>query len=204
MQISTKVRLTQRALHTSLRLAPTLVLFAAVSIATAQPAAKPDSVEGLEMENRFNDPFFQFTFAVADCPEPLGPRTTLAEQRVQAHFRAERGTSCWLVKTCDRRNAYLYDADIATALKEAVKPTQLYTHSPLVNSSLWATVQGRTLTVEGCVAGDVPTGFDHAFITRNLDVLLRSIPYVQQAVVRIRTGEQARAGMGVPYPTQPP
>ena len=187
-------------------------LFAMASVASAQPDAQPDAQlvaeaaaktvgkDTQDTENRFNDPFYQFTFAVADCPEPLGPLITLAEQRAQAHHRAERGTSCWLAKQCDRPNAYLYDADIAAALKEAVKPTQLYTHSPLVNSSLWATVQGRTITVEGCVAGDVPMGFDHNFITRNLDVLLRSIPQVQQAVVRVRTSAQARAGMVVPYP----
>ena len=185
----------------------TALLSALLPVVLAAPCGTwadtaPDLAEALE--NRFNDPFFQFTFAVADCPQPLGPRVTLAQQRAQTHVRAEKGSSCWLAGRCERSNSYAYDADIGTALQQAVKPGQLYTHSPLVNSSLWMTVQARTVTVEGCVAGDVPTGFDHDFIARHLEVLVRSVPNVQTAIVRIHTSAQARAGQAVPYPTLRP
>ncbi len=164
--------------------------------APAQPAAS-------DLQNRFNDPFFQFTSVVQSCPVPLGPFITADEQAAQAHWRAEKGTSCWLAGRCDKPNAYAYDADIAAALKAALRPAQLYTHSPLVNSSLWATVQGRVVTIEGCVAGDVPLGFDHAFISRAIETMVAAIPNVLQAVASIRTGEQARAGAQVPYRMRP-
>ena len=109
-----------------------------------------------------------------------------------------------LEKPCKKPNDFAYDTDIGNALQQAVQSKQLYSHSPLVNSSLWITVQARVVAVEGCVAGDVPTGFDHAFITRHLEVLAGSVPDVKWAVVRIRTGAQARDGMAVPYPTKNP
>jgi hypothetical protein len=155
------------------------------------------------LQNWFNDPFFQFTSVVTDCPEPLGPRINAEDRASQAHRRAEKGTSCWLAGTCDKPNAYAYDADIAVALKSLLQKPQLYTHSPLVNSSLWATVQGRIVTIEGCVAGDVPGGYDRALITKQIEAMVSGIPNVLQAVALIRTGAQARAGERVPYRVRP-
>ena len=187
------------------KLTTLLALLLAGTLATlATGEGQPAGDESARLENRFNDPFFQFTSAVADCPVPLGPRINLAAQIAQTPQREQRGAHCMTEKPCLRPNAFAYDADIASALQQALKPAQLYTHSPLVNSSLWATVQGRTVTVEGCVAGDVPTGFDHDFRARQIDVLARSLPNVQKIVVRIRTGAQARAGVAVPYPTHAP
>ena len=173
-------------------------------MASAQVPGEGKGGDGALPENRFADPFFQFTSAVADCPLPLGPRITLAEQLAQMPQREAWGPHCMLEKPCKKPNDFAYDADIGTALQEAVQSKQLYSHSPLVNSSLWITVQARVVTVEGCVAGDVPTGFDHAFITGHLEVLANSVPEVKRAVVRIRTSAQARAGVAVPYPTLHP
>ena len=179
----------------------------ALGAGLASFAQTPAPSVGSDLQNRFNDPFFQFTSVVPNCPVPLGPFITADEQLAQAHRRAEKGTSCWLAGTCEKPNAYAYDTDIAAALLAALKPAQLYTHSPLVNSTLWATVQGRVVTIEGCVAGDVPLGFDHAFISRAIETMVAAIPNVLQAVALIRTGEQARAGAPVPYrvwPQKPP
>src|SRR5689334_25386475 len=74
-----------------------------------------------ELRNWFHDPFFAITSAIRDCPLPAGPYITDAERRVQAHHRAERGTTCWLAKACDRPNAYAYDRDIADAIAAAMR-----------------------------------------------------------------------------------
>lgn len=169
--------------------------------AIAAPALAQSALSPLQ--NWFNDPFFQFTSVVTDCPQPLGPRIAAEDRASQAHRRAEKGTSCWLAGTCDKPNAYAYDADIAVALKSLFQKPQLFTHSPMVNSSLWATVQGRIVTIEGCVAGDVPGGYDRALITRQIETMVSSVPNVLQAVVLIRTGAQARAGERVPYKVWP-
>lgn len=155
------------------------------------------------LQNWFNDPFFQFTAAVADCPVPLGPLVRADERAAQAHRRGEKGTSCWLAGNCERPNAYAYDAEIAAQLKAALAQNQLYTHSPLVNSSLWATVQGRVVTIDGCMAGDAYTSFSHENIHLHIENVAKSIPNVLQAVVRVRTSGQTRAGAAVPYPVRP-
>ena len=160
-----------------------------------------------ELKNWFNDPFFQFTAAVSDCPVPLGPFIRADERAAQAHRRAEKGTSCWQAGTCDKPNAYAYDADIAAQLKAALEVKQLYTHSPLVNSSLWATVQGRIVTFEGCMAGDAYTSFDHDMITTQIENVAKAIPNALQAVVLVRTsgqaGGQTRVQAPVPYAVRP-
>ena len=179
----------------------TKTLVFCIGLATAAHASAQTGSSPLQ--NWFNDPFFQFTSVVTDCPEPLGPRIAAEDRASQAHRRAEKGTSCWLAGTCDKPNAYAYDADIAVALKSLLQKPQLYTHSPLVNSSLWATVQGRIVTIEGCVAGDVPGGYDRALITQQIEAMVSGIPDVLQAVALIRTGAQARAGERVPYRVRP-
>jgi hypothetical protein len=177
-----------------------MLVFCVGTAIAAQASAQ--SVSG-PLQNWFNDPFFQFTSVVTDCPEPLGPRITAEDRASQAHRRAEKGTSCWLAGTCDKPNAYAYDADIAVALKSLLERPQLFTHSPLVNSSLWATVQGRIVTIEGCVAGDVPSGYDRALLVTQIEKMVSSVPNVLQVVALIRTGVQALAGERVPYRVRP-
>lgn len=135
-----------------------------------------------ELRNWFDDPFFQITAAAPDCPLPAGPFIDEKEKRVQAHHRAERGTTCWLTQECDRPNSYLYDADIAGALKAALRE-----RNPFANTSLWVTVQGRVVFVEGCV--------ERAAQEAEIEAFVRSVPYVQQAVAIVRTEPSGR----VPY-----
>lgn len=125
--------------------------------------------------NRFNDPFEAVSSDIADCPEPRGPRITAAEMRVQAHSRAERGTTCWLRGECSEPNAFRYDAAIAAALRG-----RLAGAAALHPSSLWFTVQGRVVYLEGCV--------EHAGQAAALETLARGLPQVQQALALVRIG----------------
>ena len=193
---STRITKSQQWLVASLF---TAFMVSPCAFAQQAPAGTPDS----DLKNWFNDPFFQFTAAVSDCPVPLGPFICADERAAQAHRRAEKSASCLQAGTCDKPNAYAYDADIAAQLKAALEVKQLYTHSPLVNSSLWATVQGRIVTIEGCMAGDAYTSFDHDMITTQIENVAKAIPNVLQAVVRVRTSGQTRAGAPVPYRVRP-
>jgi hypothetical protein len=100
---------------------------------------------------------------------PAGPFITDEERRVQSHHRAERGTTCWLAGTCDRPNDYAYDATIAERVKAALATSPL-----LAGTTLWVTVQGRIVFIDGC-AVDESIGLP-------LESLIRSLPDVRQAV----------------------
>ena len=140
-----------------------------------------------DLQNWFNDPFFQIAASIPNCPLPAGPFTTESDRRVQAHRRAEKGTTCWLAKECDRPNAYVYDADIASAFQAAWRD-----RNPHSNTTLWVTVQGRVLYIEGCAADES--------VTLELEAFARSIPNVQQAIAIIRTDSSARAPYKLRHP----
>ena len=122
-----------------------------------------------ERRNWFDDPFFQVTTRVPGCPVPAGPFLTEAEERVQSHGRAERGTTCWLAGKCEQPNSYAYDKDIAQAVQQA-----FHTRKPAPQSSLWVTVQRRVVFVEGCVneAGAGP----------KIEAMIRAVPDVERAI----------------------
>lgn len=128
-----------------------------------------------EVLNRFGDPFEAVSADIAGCPEPRGPRITAAEARIQAHHRAERGTTCWLQGECSEPNAFRYDAAIASALRQKLKDTPA-----LHPSSLWVTVQGRIVYLEGCV--------ERAAQAAELEAQARGLPNVQQALALVRVG----------------
>lgn len=128
-----------------------------------------------EVLNRFDDPFQAVSADIAGCPEPRGPRITAAEARVQAHHRAERGTTCWLKGECSEPNAFRYDKGIAQALG-----ARLAGAAALHPSSLWMTVQGRVVYLEGCV--------ERAAQATELETLARGLPEVQQALAIVRVG----------------
>ena len=132
-----------------------------------------------ERRNWFDDPFFQISNALPDCPVPAGPLITEEERRVQAHHRAERGTTCWLAGQCDRPNFYAYDADIAESIKAALKASNRF-----ARSTLWVTVQGRVVYIEGCVPdpGMAPA----------LEAFAKAIPNVQQAIALVHAGGASR------------
>ncbi len=119
---------------------------------------------------------FWVTSAIAGCPEPAGPRVTEEERGEQAHRRAEKGTTCWLARetNCERSSAYAYDKDIEAEIREVFAKTRA-----LPRSSLWVTVQGRVVYVEGCVVANS----EAAAIER----LIRPLPHVQQVVAIVAT-----------------
>ncbi len=102
-----------------------------------------------ERRNWFDDPFVGATRGLAACPTPEGPLMTEAEMRRHAHYRAERGTSCWLAKKCDQPNAYAHDQEIARAVQTALA------HDPKFrSSSVWLTVQRKFVFLHGCAASE--------------------------------------------------
>ena len=132
-----------------------------------------------DLQNWFGDPFFQISAALPDCPLPAGPFTSEGDRQLQSHRRAEKGTTCWLAKECDWPNAYAYDHDIASAFQAAVRE-----RGPFPHTTLWVTVQGRVVYVEGCTSGET-TAFE-------LEEFARAVPYVQQAIAIVRTEPSAR------------
>lgn len=132
-----------------------------------------------ELRNWFNDPFFQVSSDLAGCPEPLGPLATEAERRLQSHHRAEQGTSCWLAGRCERPNDYEYDQGIAAELKAAAAARpQLF-----AGTTVWVSVQGRVVFMEGCASGPAAAA--------GLEAFARALPQVQQAVALLRTDPRA-------------
>ncbi len=131
-----------------------------------------------ELQNWFNDPFFQVSAFVANCPMPAGPFVTESDRRVQAHRRAEKGITCWLAKECERPNAYAYDREIASVFQAAVRE-----QNPFPNTTLWVTVQGRVVYIEGCATQES--------VATELEAFARALPHVQQAIAIVRTDPSA-------------
>lgn len=127
--------------------------------------------QAVELRNWFDDPFFQITSALPQCLEPAGPRVTETERQAQSHRRAEKGTTCWLVKEegCERASAYSYDPDIASKIQAAVRTKTMFS-----GTSLWVTVQGRVVYVEGCVS--------RASQAQEIEAFIKGLPHVQQAI----------------------
>lgn len=161
------------------RMARSLRSTAAAAV-LAFPVALGASAHEHDLRNWFGDPFFKISSAVADCPEPAGPRVTEAERQAQSHRRAEKGTTCWLAKECERPNAYAYDRDIAESIQAAVRE-----RLPFPNTSLWVTVQGRVIYVEGCVS--------HAAQAAEIEAFIRTLPHVQRAVAIVTASPRAKS-----------
>jgi hypothetical protein len=153
----------------------------------ATPALAQSDAAGAQTERRnwYNDPFVALSHDVADCPLPLGPWMTKPEMDDDAHYRVERGTTCWLAHRCAKPNSYLYDAPIAEAAKAHFAGS-----ARLNGTSLWITVQRRFIYAEGCAAAS----FDRAALQHELETL----PDVEQVFVRI-TDDPRRT---LPYKTR--
>jgi len=147
------------------RIAAALVL--GIGIAAAARSAE-------ELRNWFDDPFFQISSSLPDCPVPAGPFVSESDKRVQAHRRAEKGTTCWLAGECERPNAYAYDRDIAESFRKAAGGAERWP-----GTTLWVTVQGRVLYIEGCALQNSSVAA--------VEALARSLPHVQQAIAIVRT-----------------
>jgi hypothetical protein len=148
---------------------------AQASAATAASDLSASSAQAAtERKNWYNDPFFPLSQDVHDCPLPLGPLMTRAEAEDDAHYRVERGTTCWLAHKCTKPNSYLYDAPIADAIRAYFKGAAAHS---LAGTSVWITVQRRFVYAEGCA----PASFDRQALQRELE----AIPDVEQVFMRV-------------------
>jgi hypothetical protein len=147
---------------------------AVILYATSAPtyAQDPASSSSAERKNWYNDPFFTLSHAIADCPVPLGPMMTRAQMEDDAHYRVERGTTCWLAHKCTKPNSYMYDAPIADAIHAHFSNPHAFD-----GTSLWITVQRRFVYAEGCA----PASFDLQALQQKLE----AIPDVEQVFVRV-------------------
>ena len=125
--------------------------------------------------NPFHDPFVQLTRGVPDCPVPRGPAYSAEEARREAHWRAERGTSCYREGRCRLPNAYLYDADIIERVQRAVRA-----HGGFEDTSVWAEGQRRWVTLTGCVRSAAQAAALEALV-RRLDDVEAVIPQLRVA-----------------------
>ena len=139
-----------------------------------------------EWRNWFDDPFFQVRRNISDCPAPQGPMLPESKRNAEAHYRVERGTSCWLAGKCSRANAYWYDKDIGKAVEKAFAGTPDF-----ADTSLWITVQRRFVMVEGCVGS--------AETEQRLETLLQTLPDVERVIVQVRKPNDAKP----PYTVMP-
>ena len=147
-------------------------------------------VHAQSLHNFGNDPFVRVSSAVADCPEPAGPRVSEDEWKREAHHRIEEGNHCYAEGRCRLANAYQYDREIAESLQRRLDDLRR-TQPAWQNSSLWIMVRGRWLTVQGCVGA----GFNRA----GFMAAMREIPDVEK-VIDQTTATPLR---GVPYARYP-
>lgn len=113
-----------------------------VTLASALASVSPGAHGQEERINRGHDPFFQISKAIDGCPVPLGPLETEQEWLADSHYRIERGNSCWIEGRCRLSNAYLYDAEIAEAVRRRLANINAATHWR-EQSTLWLTLQRR-------------------------------------------------------------
>ena len=133
---------------------------------------------GEELRNWFDDPFFQVRSAIADCPMPLGPYVNEEQRMHETHYRLERGLRCYLEKKCSKPSSYMYDADIASAVR-----TRFDASPQLRDASLWVTVQRRFVWVEGCVRSSRGQ--------REIEAVLRGVPDVERVIVFVSADPRA-------------
>jgi hypothetical protein len=123
--------------------------------------------EALQL-NPFHDPFERATDG-RRCDVPRGPAYTEAARRQEAHYRVERGTSCWLAGECREPNAYRYDRPIADAALAALRAD-----ASLADSSIWLIAERRFVYLQGCVA--------NAAQAARAEALVRAVPDVQLVI----------------------
>jgi hypothetical protein len=124
-----------------------LLLLASWAASTQSASAPEPQLPSGEAEgNLFHEPFLQLSRKIAGCKPPRGPWWTAAEAQADIHWRANSGVSCFLAGKCRLMNSYQYDPGIAERVK-----TTFERDSRFEDSSVWAHVQRRFVTLMGCV-----------------------------------------------------
>lgn len=119
-------------------LATALLLAATAAAAQHSPARPPG--------NLFDEPFFPLSHAIPGCAVPRGPWVTAEEAQADIHWRTQSGVSCYLAGKCRLMNSYQYDPGIAERVKATFERDGRFD-----DSSVWAHVQRRMVTLMGCV-----------------------------------------------------
>jgi hypothetical protein len=143
----TMLRLKARTMVRRLSKSKTLAFIAVLAVSSLTLGADD------ERENRGNDPFLHVSSAIADCAAPRGPSETAQEWLDEAHYRIERGNSCWIAGRCRLANSYDYDKEIAESVTRRLNALNTSTQWR-EKTSLWLTLQRRFIYVDGCVARD--------------------------------------------------
>jgi len=131
--------------------------------ACAAPAAPPDGTE----RSYQLDPFVQASAGFAACPPASPPVLSAQEMRVQAHERAERGTSCCLAGTCECGGAYRRDPEINARVAAAISAD-----ARLRSSSVWVTTMRKFVTLRGCVRSKTQKQWLERLVKRQPDVAI--------------------------------
>ncbi|HEX4509553.1 MAG TPA: BON domain-containing protein [Burkholderiaceae bacterium] len=119
---------------------PPVVLEPPASAASTVPAEA-------DRRNWFDDPFLVATHGLPGCPVPEGPLLSRAQMQHEAHWRAERGTSCFRSGRCRLPNAYAYDQEIAPRVVKSID-----TAGQFADTSVWVMGQRRWVWLQGCVS----------------------------------------------------
>jgi hypothetical protein len=113
------------------------------------------------------DPFAAATSGYGGCPEVPPPSLTEQEMRIQAHERAERGTSCCLAGTCECGGAYRRDPEINARVVAAIAAD-----ARLRDSSVWVTTMRKFVTLQGCVHSKRQKQWLEQLVKRQPDVAI--------------------------------
>jgi len=154
------------------------LLAAAAGHAGAEPPAR---------SNVFNDPFVQASNGLPGCAVPQGPLLSAEEAREQAHWRVEKGTTCYEYGRCRLPNAYLYDAEIVPRVARFIARSDRFAHS-----SVWLLGQRRWVYLKGCVAT--------AAMAKDLVREVRLIDDVEAVIDELMVGTKGRP----PYEVRQP
>ena len=92
------------------------------------------------------DPFAQATGGYPGCAATPPPLLTLAQSRIAAHERAERGTRCAMEGTCEPGGVYRRDGEVNENVRAAIAANKAF-----ANTSLWLTTTRKWVTLSGCV-----------------------------------------------------
>jgi len=113
------------------------------------------------------DPFAQATGGFANCPAVQPPLLTEQEMRIQAHERAERGTSCCLAGTCECGGAYKRDPEINDRVIAAIRDDKRFR-----DTSVWVTTMRKFVTLQGCVRSGSQSKALERLVKRQPDVAI--------------------------------
>jgi len=140
---------------------------------TATSATSATSVD--QRRNWFDDPFAQATDGLPGCPRPEPPLLSAEQMRREAHWRAERGTSCYRSGRCRLPNAYLYDREIVPRVVLAIHAAGTFE-----DTALWVQGQRRWIWLKGCVSNPEQA--------RRLEALARLVDDVEAVIPQLIVG----------------